>query len=74
MAGVQALIWAGAAVTLAGVGVLAWCMAAVWRARRAGLADADLRARLARVVAVNLAALAISAIGLMLVVVGIAFG
>ncbi len=70
----EALIWAGAAVTLGGVGVLGWCMAAVWRARRAGLADADLRGRLSRIVAVNLAALAISAIGLMLVIVGIAFG
>ncbi|MFZ5709738.1 MAG: hypothetical protein ACOY4T_08655 [Pseudomonadota bacterium] len=68
------LIWGGALVTLAGLGTLLWCIVAVWRARRAGLADDVLRARLARVVTVNLGALLVSAIGLMLVVVGIAFG
>lgn len=68
------LIWGGALVTLAGLGTLLWCIVAVWRARRAGLADDMLRARLARVVTVNLGALLVSAIGLMLVVVGIAFG
>lgn len=65
------LVWAGAAVTLSGVGVLVWCILAVARARRAGLDEAALRARLQRLVAVNLGALLLSAVGLMLVVVGI---
>lgn len=65
------LIWAGAAVTLLGLATLVWCIVKVAAARRAGLSDADLRARLQRVVVLNFAALLVSAVGLMLVVVGI---
>ena len=65
------LIWAGAAVTLAGVAVLVWCIRTVTVARRAGLEEDALRARLQKVVAVNLAGLGISAIGLGLVVTGL---
>lgn len=68
------LIWAGAAVTLLGLAGLVWCIVRVAAARRAGLPDADLRARLRQVVALNLAALLVSALGLMLVVVGIVLG
>ncbi len=68
------LIWAGAAVTLLGLAGLVWCIVRVAAARRAGLPDAELRARLQRVVALNLAALLVSALGLMLVVVGIVLG
>ncbi len=67
----QALIWVGAALSLAGVGGLIYCIALALRARRAGLPDADLRARLQRVVTINMAALGVSALGLMLVVAGI---
>lgn len=70
----EALIWVGAAVTLAGVGLLGGCIAAVARARRAGLPDRELRARLQRVVLWNLVALIVSAVGLMMVVVGILLG
>ncbi|MEI2805325.1 hypothetical protein [Albidovulum sp.] len=65
------LIWTGAAVTLLGLAGLVWCIAKVAAARKAGLSDADLRTRLQRVVALNFAALLVSALGLMLVVVGI---
>lgn len=68
------LIWTGAAVTLAGLGGLVWCILKVAAARRAGLPDAALRARLQRVVALNLGALFLSAIGLMMVVAGILLG
>lgn len=68
------LVWAGTAVTLAGVGLLGWCILAVLRARRAGLAEAALRARLQRLVAVNLGALMLSAAGLALVVTGLLLG
>jgi hypothetical protein len=70
----EGLIWAGAAVSLAGVGGLVWCILLALRARRAGLPDAELRVRLQRVVALNLGALFLSAIGLMMVVVGILLG
>lgn len=68
------LIWTGAAVTLAGLGGLVWCILKVAAARRSGLPDAELRARLQRVVALNLGALLLSAIGLMMVVAGILLG
>ncbi|TBN41864.1 hypothetical protein EYE42_05515 [Paracoccus subflavus] len=68
------LIWGGAALTLAGVGALVWCILIVVRARRAGLDDAALRERMQGVLAVNLAALAASFIGLMLVLTGILLG
>lgn len=65
------LIWGGAILTLFGLAALVWCIVKVARARKAGLDDAALRIVMQRVVAVNMAALAASTIGLMLVVVGI---
>ena len=70
----QALIWAGAALTLIGVGGLGYCVLLATRARRAGLEDAAMRAILQRVVVLNMAALGVSALGLMLVVLGIFLG
>lgn len=65
------VIWAGAALTLIGVAALIWCVLMALRARREGLTGAAMQARLQRVVAWNVAALAVSGIGLMLVVVGV---
>jgi hypothetical protein len=65
------LIWAGTAVTALGLAGLVWCIVTVARARRAGLGEAALKARLQRVIALNLGALMISALGLMMVVVGV---
>jgi hypothetical protein len=65
------LILAGVALSLAGLGGILWCIVTVWRAKRAGLDDAALRARLQRVVTVNLAALLTSALGLGLIAVGL---
>lgn len=67
----QALIWAGAAVTLAGIGGLIFCVLRGLAARRAGLDDVAMRVALQKVVALNMAALGVSALGLMLVVAGI---
>jgi len=66
------IIWAGAVVTLLGVAGLTACIVYVLRLRRAALDEAQMRARLQRGVAWNMAALFVSVIGLMLVVVGIA--
>jgi len=68
------LIWAGAVISLIGIGGIVWCILAVTRAKRAGLDDEALRATMKRVVAVNLGALFVSVIGLMLVVVGVVLG
>lgn len=68
------LIWTGTAVTLLGLVGLIGCILMVARARKAGLDDAALKARLQRVVAWNMGALFVSVIGLMMVVVGIFLG
>jgi hypothetical protein len=65
------LIWIGAAIALAGVAGLVWCIVLALRARRAGLSDDALRARLQHVVVLNMGALGVSALGLMCVVAGI---
>ena len=65
------IIWAGAAVTLGGVAGLVACIVYILRLRRAGLEESAMRASLQRGVAWNMAALFVSVIGLMLVVVGI---
>lgn len=70
----EILVWGGAAVTLAGFGGIVWSVVAVLRARRAGLEDAALRARLQRVLPVNIGALLLSMLGLMAVVVGVILG
>jgi hypothetical protein len=68
------LIWAGAAVALVGLAGLIWCITLAVQARRAGLDDAALRARLQRIVAINMGALFLSVIGLMTIVIGILLG
>jgi hypothetical protein len=70
----EMLVWAGALVSLAGLAGLVWCILKVWRARRAGLSDADLRAAVRAVVPLNMGALFLSVIGLMMVVIGIMLG
>ena len=70
----QALIWVGTAMALAGVGGLGYCVLRAMRARRAGLDDAAMRAELQRVVVINMAALGVSALGLATVVAGILLG
>jgi hypothetical protein len=65
------LVWIGAAVTLLGFAGIVWLIVAVWRARRAGLDDAALRARLNRILPVNLLALLLSMLGLACVIIGV---
>ncbi|MEQ9260335.1 MAG: hypothetical protein RIG84_14705 [Roseovarius sp.] len=70
----ELLVWLGAAVSLAGLGGLVWCILRVMRARRAGLSDEELRAVLRKVVPMNTGALLLSMLGLMMVVLGIMLG
>ncbi|WP_305972246.1 MULTISPECIES: hypothetical protein [unclassified Mameliella] len=69
-----ALIWGGAALSLAGLVGLVWCIVRVWTARRANLSDEDLRAVVRKVVPLNMGALFLSVIGLMMVILGIFMG
>jgi len=70
----EILIWLGAALSLGGLVGLVWCILPVWKARRAGQSDTDLRATIQRVVPLNTGALFLSVLGLMMVVVGIMLG
>ncbi len=70
----QALIWTGATLTLTGIAGLGYCVVKAMRARSAGLDDAAMRAALQKIVTLNMAALGVSALGLMLVITGIALG
>lgn len=65
------MIWAGALMSLCGVGGLLWCIMLALKARSAGLTDDAMRARLQHIVTLNMIALGVSALGLMAVVVGI---
>mgnify|MGYP001260940495 CR=1 FL=1 len=64
----------GIGLTLAGVALLLVCVWLAIKAKRSGLPDAQMKAALQRVVALNLGALALSALGLMAVVIGLILG
>jgi len=68
------IVWIGALLTAIGLAGLVYCIAIAAQARRSGLEGAAMEARLRRLVAVNLGALALSAIGLMTVVLGVILG
>lgn len=70
----EMLVWGGAALSLIGLVGLIWCIFRVARAKRAGLSDEELRVTLQSVLPVNMAALFLSVIGLMLVVIGVILG
>lgn len=70
----ESLIWLGAFVSALGLVGLIWCIIRVARARKANLTDDDLRAVVQKTVPLNMAALFLSVIGLMIVILGIFFG
>ena len=67
----EILIWIGSILSLLGLMGLLWCIKTVLRAKKAAVSDEELRLSLQKVVPFNMAALFLSAIGLMLVILGI---
>lgn len=65
------LIIIGSTLSVIGMIGIVYSIFAVARAKRAKMEDAALRARLAKVLPINLGALFVSVIGLMCVVIGI---
>lgn len=65
------LIGIGATLSVIGLIGIIYSIVSVAKAKRANLDDAALRARLAKVLPINLGALLVSVIGLMCVIVGI---
>lgn len=68
------LVYIGAGLALLGFALLILCILRVARARRAGLPEEEMRAQLQKVVALNLGALCLSAMGLMMIVIGLFLG
>ena len=68
------LVWIGAAVSLIGLVGLIWCILIAIRAKRAGLSEEAMAARLQGIVVINMGALCLSALGLIMVIVGILLG
>lgn len=66
----EALIWIGAGLTCLGLLGICWSIIAVIRARKS-LEDDALKARMARILPVNIGAFFLSMIGLMGVLVGV---
>ncbi len=67
----EILIWIGSILSLLGLVGLLWCIKTILRAKKAAVSDEELRMSLQKVVPFNMAALFLSAIGLMLVILGI---
>ncbi|MBI1416509.1 MAG: hypothetical protein GC146_04725 [Limimaricola sp.] len=65
------VIWSGAAISALGLVGIVWSLLAVMRARRTLTDDEALRARMTRILPVNLGAFLLSFLGLMVVVVGV---
>jgi len=65
------LIYIGSFVSVLGLIGLAYCVWLAISAKRAGLTDEAMKARLQKIVTLNMAAMGLSGFGLMMVVVGV---
>tara|TARA_Y100000385_G_scaffold79185_1_gene80601 strand:+ start:1308 stop:1520 length:213 start_codon:yes stop_codon:yes gene_type:complete len=67
----EILIWIGSILSLLGLVGLFWCIKTVLTAKKNATSDEQLRDSIQKIVPLNMAALFLSAIGLMIVVLGI---
>ena len=67
----ELLIWTGAILSILGLVGLFWCIKTILKAKKSAISDEELRSSLQKVVPLNMASLFLSAIGLMLVILGI---
>ena len=65
------LIWIGSILSILGLIGLVWCIKTVLKAKKLATSDEELRSSLQKVVPLNMASLFLSAVGLMLVILGI---
>ena len=70
----EILVWMGGAATLIGLVGLIYCIRQALKARSQGLDEEAMRGVLQRLVVLNMTSLAISALGLIMVVMGIFLG
>jgi len=64
------LVWVGSGMTIVGLGILIWVIVSVARARSVGLDETAMKAKLQHLVAWNMGAMGLSALGLMTVIIG----
>lgn len=69
----QYLIWIGTVISVIGLGGILFSIARVMKAKKEELSDEDMRARISKILPINLGALFLSVIGLMMVILGISF-
>ena len=67
----ELLIWTGSILSILGLVGLFWCIKTVLKAKKLATTDDELRSSLRRAVPLNMASLFLSALGLMLVILGI---
>lgn len=67
----ELLIWIGSVLSILGLIGLFWCIKTVVKAKKLATSDEQLRNSLQKVVPLNMASLFLSAIGLMLVILGV---
>ena len=67
----ELLIWIGSILSIFGLVGLFWCIKTVLKAKKLATTDDELRSSLRRAVPLNMASLFLSALGLMLVILGI---
>ena len=65
------LIIPGVIVTCIGLGLLIYTIARIWRAKKQDVSEDEMKAQLQAAIAWNLAAMGCSAIGLIIVVLGV---
>ncbi|MBF9049696.1 hypothetical protein GTA62_00305 [Roseobacter sp. HKCCD9010] len=70
----ELLIWIGTGLAILGLMAIGYCIVVAIGAKRAKLSDSELRARLQRVVPINMGAVLASVLGMMSVVVGVVMG
>ncbi len=70
----EIIVWIGAALSAIGLCGIIYSIVAVTRAKRANLPDEELRARISKILPINLGALFVSMIGLMAVIIGVMLG
>ncbi len=68
------LIWIGAVMTLIGLCTIVWSAVQVGRARKQGLTDEEMRARVSAMLPVNMGGLMTAVMGLMCVILGVSLG
>lgn len=67
----ELLIWMGSILSILGLVGLFWCIKTVLKAKKLATSDDELRSSLRRAVPLNMASLFLSALGLILVILGI---